>query len=310
MSLTPSAELGVLTLGFGADRYRRLAVNLARSLQRHSPGLPRAVVTDRPEQMSRWYDVVVPHDAAHGSGFAQKLALDVYTPFSRTLFLDSDCLAVRDVREVVDLLAGHPFAACGRAARTGEWFGADIATVLERLGGTRPLALFNGGLYYWERSTTSQAVFSTARATAARYEELGFFPMRGRPGALTDEPLVSIGMRTHGVDVVDDGGSTMRTPLGMEGELDVDVLAGRCSFVKEGRLVEPAVLHFCGGWAESTLYRREVAKLRAARWLPLPPALVSSTLDAALVAGRGLLRSARLVRAGLRRGPGRPRPSA
>ena len=297
------AERGVLTLGFGAPRYRRMAVDLARSLRLNSPGTPLAVVTDHPAEMSRWFDVVVPHDPSHGRGFAQKLALDRYTPFRRTLFVDADCLAVRDVEFMWELFAAVPFGVCGRMAGSGRWFGADIAEVRAAVGLEGPLPLFNGGLMYWSDAPEAGGVFRTARELVPRYSELGFGRMSGRDSAVTDEPLVSIAMALHGLSVVEDGASTMRTPIGSTGPLRVDVLRRRSGFTKEGVPVSPAIVHFCGDYAEGFVYRREVAKLRLPLRSPLARTAASTVVDvvanpvaAGLRAARGVRRLARAGR--------------
>jgi hypothetical protein len=267
-------QSGILTLGFGSERYRRLAVNLARSLQLHSPQIARAIVTDEPASMRRWFNHVVPLDPSVGSGFEQKLALSEYTPFETTLFIDSDCLAVRDVREIFDLYAGHDFAVSGREAWDGEWFGADLTKVRFEMGLLGPLPKFNGGIYYWRSSATGKRVFSDAKNLSSLYPTLGFQPMHGRSGAVTDEPLISIALARQGLTVVPDAGTTMRTPLGISGHLRIDVLRGRGSFIKEGQPVSPALIHFCGNWADSRAYRVEALKLKLARQLPIRSASV------------------------------------
>jgi len=54
----------------------------------------------------------------------------------------------------------------------------------------------------------------------------------------------------------------MRTPIGIKGSLDIDVLAGKSSFRKNNELVSPAIVHFAGLWNEYPIYYREALKLR------------------------------------------------
>lgn len=89
---------GVLTLAYGSTRYHEQAGDLALSLRRHSPRLPLALATDRPEHpATRRFDQVVPLTGRVTGDCGQKLLLDRYTPFAHTLYLDSDSLAVRAV---------------------------------------------------------------------------------------------------------------------------------------------------------------------------------------------------------------------
>jgi len=65
---------------------------LALSIRHHNKGEQLAVVTDTSEYFDEVYDHVIPVDLSYGTGVTQKLHLDRYTPFEKTLFIDSDCL--------------------------------------------------------------------------------------------------------------------------------------------------------------------------------------------------------------------------
>lgn len=286
---------GILLLGFGAERYRDMAKTVARSIRLHTPDVTIAVVTDHPDDLRSEVDVLVPFQAGHGPGFAQKLALDLYSPFDETLFIDSDCLVVRDISFMWDLFSEVGFGVCGRDSGDGSWFGADLARVRATLGIVGTVPRFNGGLMYWTAAEGAE-VFASARALAGRYAELGFETMRGY--AVTDEPLISLALGLRGQGVVEDAGSTMRTPLGIEGPLEIDVPAGRSRFVKEGHVVSPAVVHFCGDWAGSGAYRRERLKIDVLHRFPfLPRRLVSAGVNV----GAHTTRLARRGPAGTRR---------
>ena len=105
-------------------------------------------------------------------------------------------------------------------------------------------------------------MFATARELMRRYAELGFRPLRG--GGPNDEPVFAFALALHGVAGVDDGGVSSRTPIGIRGPLRLDVLRGGCRFNKQGVVVEPALVHFCGWRARGFHYRRERLKLRLA----------------------------------------------
>jgi len=71
----------------------------------------------------------------------------------------------------------------------------------------------------------------------------------------------------------------MRTPIGIRGPLRLDVLRGGCRFNKQGVVVEPTLVHFCGWRARGFHYRRERLKLRLANRTTLAPALISRAVD-------------------------------
>jgi hypothetical protein len=251
---------GILTTAYGARRYRDLAVTLARSLDSHCPDTPRAVVTDVVDRgLARLYDHQVPLRPERGSGLVQKLWLPEYSPFDKTLFIDADTLVVRDLGFLWDLLDGHAVAAVGaRYESEGFWFG-DIAARCERFQ-LSSIPIFNGGLYYFEQGPAARRIFGDARSLVEQYEEHGFTTMGN--GSVNDEVVLSVAIaRNADGEMVDDDARAMRTPLGITGPLRIDVPRGVGQFVKGGRPIEPALIHFCGDWASGFHYRRERVKL-------------------------------------------------
>jgi hypothetical protein len=99
-------EKGTLTIAFGADRYLNMAETLALSLKRFSPNIPRALVTDMPDSsVCRHFNHVIPLDHRAPRDLRQKLYIDLYTPFRRTLFIDSDCITFEDLDYILFLMS-------------------------------------------------------------------------------------------------------------------------------------------------------------------------------------------------------------
>jgi hypothetical protein len=251
---------GVLTMAYGSDRYLEMAKSLARSLILHSPDVPRAVVTDSSDRDIRalfHFCIPLRHDL--GFGNRQKLHLDEYTPFGKTLFIDSDCLVVRDVDGIWPQLMSLPFGIPGdvKLRRGDQDPKMDVDYILNHFNLTE-VSKFNSGLIYFDSSEVSVSIFATARTLLAHYEELRF-SRHERP---YDEPLFAVAMALHGISTIQDGGTTMRTPTGLRGPLQIDVRRGFGRFNKYGVVVEPAVVHFAGNWAQSFEYQRECFRLR------------------------------------------------
>ncbi|EAR50101.1 hypothetical protein OG2516_06509 [Oceanicola granulosus HTCC2516] len=78
------------------------------SFKRHAPALPACLFTDRPELAEGW-DIVRPVTAAHGRSKVDCLP---ETPFARTLYVDTDTLALADIRPVFALLDRFDVAIC------------------------------------------------------------------------------------------------------------------------------------------------------------------------------------------------------
>ena len=255
---------GVITVATG-KRYHGYASALARSLRRHAPGLPLAVVTDAPASAFRGlFDHVVAADPSFGHGYAQKLHLDDYSPFEQTLFLDADSLAVRDPSPAWDLFADLPVGVIGGPHSTGHWF-MDIERVCREQNVTS-IPKFNGGLVYLSGTAECRAILADARSVMATYDAVGLERINGLEA---DEPALAVALARHGVAAkLDYGhGVLMRTPIGATGPVEVDALRGTASLDRGKGVLHPAVVHFAG-WTRSHLYARECVALALADRLP------------------------------------------
>jgi hypothetical protein len=252
---------GTLTLAFGKPKYLEMAKSLARSLLLHDPALPRAIVTDSTDpELATLFTHVLPLCREYGSNVRQKLFLDHYTPFDETLFIDSDCLAVRPLEDFWSAFHDVPFGVCGQrtlyAGETDEYLHVDFLLRRFHLNG---LPKFNGGIYYFKRTLAAIKLFDTARDLMNDATELRFSDFRDDGPA--DEAIFSVAMALHNLTVTDMGLGGMWTPIDATTRLQIDVPNGFCSFVKRGRSLAPHILH-AATFTESLFYLRECAKLR------------------------------------------------
>jgi len=251
---------GLITIALGTDTYLRMAKDLALSARMHCATTPRAVVTDSSDpELSELFDVVIPVDASLGDPLFQKLCLDKYSPFDETLFVDCDSLIVGDLDFIWRACEGRSSTFVGQKQTTGSWYGAEVATVC-RACHVPWLGTLNSGLIFFRSGEAASKLFESGRRAQRRCHELGFDLFRGN--TYSDEIGFSIAFGEHTVDPLDDAdGLTMRTPIGIEGKMQIDVLRGYCRFVKRGQPVAPSVVHFAT-WQFHPVYYRERAKLR------------------------------------------------
>jgi hypothetical protein len=250
---------GIITIALGAETYIRMAKDLALSARRHCPAESRAVITDsRDPELLHLFDLAIPVDRSLGDPLFQKLWLEKYTPFDETLFIDCDSLLVHDLEAVWRACDGRECGFVGEEQTSGSWYGADIAAVC-RTCHLPWLATLNSGMLFFRTGETASRVFAFAREAMAGYEALGFQPFRN---TLADEVGFALAFSKYGVHPLDDSdGRTMRTPIGIEGPMEIDVLRGYCRFIKRGLRVAPAIVHFAT-WQFHPVYYRERAKLR------------------------------------------------
>jgi hypothetical protein len=258
---------GVLTIAQGKKQYIDLAKNLAISLNIHNPGLKKALVTDSDDpELKQLYDIVIPSDNSVGIGFLQKLYIRDYTPFDETLFIDVDCLCVRNIDFLWKLFSKCDVSVIGRKVFEGEQFGFSLADIQNRFG-LKYVISFNGGVYYFKKNQKAKIIFDTSKDIVKNYEAYNIVKVRGE---IADEPLMSLAMGIYNQEPIDDHGKGMYTPVGQSGQFKMDVLRGYCEFSKNGRVVNPAIMHFGFGHTRAFHYRREQMKLKLVHYYHFP----------------------------------------
>lgn len=266
----PSPPTGIITMAFGAQRYLDQAMALARSVRRHMPGHPICLVTDKPLETPLFDDVVI-MDPIGVPGTVLKTLIYDYSPYDETLFIDSDCILVRDVSDHIERMRAWEFTpVCNSYLEDGDsdlWL-EDVGAALRRAGGTR-FPKFNGGVYFFRKSAHAREVFERARDLLEVRADYGVldFDAAG-PG---EETLIGLALVQMGAGpLYDDDFGLMRTPLNSEGAIIVDPLRGRSRMRKNGRQMSPAIMHFCGAYAHHPSYR--IARQELERDAPLNPA--------------------------------------
>jgi hypothetical protein len=266
-------DIGFLTMAFGHDRYFRQAENLALSVKRHMPGIPLAIVADRKE-VDPAFDVVIQMKPFSTAGVVHKVDLYNYTPFRETLFIDSDCIVTRPFESELSAIRKYEFTpVVGRYLHRGESDSGiiDLAAALDHLD-AMSFPKFNGGVYFFQKSSLAKQIFERASALRGQTATLGIKNFDN--GGPNEETLIGLALaELHVSHLYDDQGNLMRTPVGVIGKLKIDVLEGGCSFNKAGIVVTPAICHFPVEWLQSPEYKIAEYSLRNSR----PPGLLWKT---------------------------------
>lgn len=261
--MNPRPKIGIVTLIFGAERYYLNAEVLALSARLHMPGLPVALVTDRPERADRsLFDFVVPLDGSRGLSVGQKIFIDEYSPFETSLYIDADCVVTRPFDRELAELDRHSFTpVCEYYLKPEDsdiWV-ADLAKALALCGG-RVYPKFNGGFLFFKRDEPARQVFARAREILADYERYGL--KRFDRISPSDESVFALAMVSAGLtELYDDGGNFMRPTID-HSRFSIDPLRGLCAFRAYGRELRPAICHFVRNNVFSRQYLSSEWKLR------------------------------------------------
>jgi hypothetical protein len=246
--------LGFLTIAMGHEKYLRQARVLSLSLRRNMPGVPLAIVTDS-QSLAASADIIIPADGEIPVGVLHKVFLDKYTPFSETLFIDSDCVVTRPFLEELEQIRKFDFTPAMEkltpANGTDEYI-TDLPATLKLIGGEK-YPKFNGGIYFFKDGELSSSVFRTAREIHGSYRKYGIKAFdRSGPG---EETVIALALAKLGLlDLYHDEGRLMRTPTGLKGKILIDPLGGGCTFERYDGVVSPAICHFAGPYLLSVEY--------------------------------------------------------
>lgn len=185
---------GYLTLATGAPFYLDLAMNLVLSLKLNDPTRPVCIVTDRtmsiPESYRKFIDQITFMDAKPGfHGCLNKLRINEVSPFDETMFVDSDCILLKnDMDRHWAKFQSPGFCSPGGKVTSGRWYGFDIAEVIKKLG-IDYMRTLNSGVFYFRQGAEADHFFATALDLVENHKELlGSFHRNKLQ--LADEPFI------------------------------------------------------------------------------------------------------------------------
>ncbi len=148
---------GYIILATGPVQYIEMAANLAASLKVMDPKRPVCLAHDAgavlPEPARALFDdmVALPKDERYPH-VMNKIRLFSASPYEQTMFVDADCLLVKNDIDYWWLHAGtRPFSITGGKDTKGEWKGVRIEDII-RQEGAEYLIKMNAGVFQFDKS--------------------------------------------------------------------------------------------------------------------------------------------------------------
>jgi hypothetical protein len=242
----------IVTLALG-KKYALQAKYLAYSCMLHAPHIPRAVITDFPDILDSYYDIIIPYNPEDGNPFVIKLKLYLYTPFDKTIYLDADSLVLHPIDMYWDFLIDKPFVYEGKVLSKGFWY-FDVEKTIKQIG-VPWMPEFNSGMFLFEKNELSQSIFVMA---CSYLENNGSFDIPFfREKMLPDEPFLAMALAKHSIEPTKEYGRFSRTLIGAK-KIRINVMRGIGYFVKDGRPVFPLVIHLCGCLGKFFFFREKL----------------------------------------------------
>ncbi len=255
-------NFGILTLATPKDYLK--AIGLALSLKVSNPGIPLAVACHPRLKpfLEPHFDFVI-DERTDIRGFAHKVYLDEYSPFERTLFLDSDVLVFKPVLNFIEEWGDVPYTACGNYVTGGySSFGFDRNELLKKTGWKKMVCIDGAGHAFF-RKPECEPIFSRARSITANYKEIA-----GNAG-YADEDVMNIVMTEFNLVPSARYPFFSRHLSGVRGTMEMDASVGKCRFtlVEAGLPLEPCMMHFAANEAP-VAYTFQLIKLYSKFGLP------------------------------------------
>lgn len=246
-------EKGIITIAVG-KKYINYAKYLAYSCMIHSSNTLRGVITDFPDELSPYYDFVIPFPE-NLNPFSIKTQLYKFTPFKKTLYIDTDSLLFSNIDFIWELTKNNSIAYNGIQKTTGTWY-FDIQETMSKYELTW-IPEFNSGLFLFDDSEKTKTVFDYAHNLLINNPEkdISFF----RKNMLPDEPFLSIAFSKYGIEPFDDNSRFSRTLIDSK-KINVNVIKGISFFYKDDKPVFPSIIHFCGRFG-NIIYKIQKIKL-------------------------------------------------
>jgi hypothetical protein len=218
-AITERKREGYLTLAVDLQKYVELAINLAMSLRIVDPKRPICLVHDAkvrlPQDVERYFDdfMLIREDPAY-VGVMYKILLHHHTPYERTMFVDADCVMVREgVDSYWSAFAGTGFNVLGSKLTRGRWGGHDVTRVLRRFHAPF-LVSMNSGVFYFDRGARADRFFALADHLYREHAREVSRIHQGRWHQFANEPILGLAMGLMEMEpqqIICDCGSLMVT---------------------------------------------------------------------------------------------------
>jgi len=232
---------GIITIAIG-EKYAGQAIYLSYSCMLNSPHTIRAVITDLPEKLSNFYDIIIPYNNQNDP-FSVKTKLFELSPFEKTLYLDADSLVFHPIDDYWNYLDNNFYVYEGAKLTDGEWY-FDVKNICQIIH-TRWIPKFNSGMLLFDKSENTKQIFDTAHYYFKNHQKEGIDIPFFRGKFYPDEPSFAIALAIHKVEPVNDYGRFSRTLIGAN-HIKINIKKRTAYLFKNGKMMHPLVIHFCG----------------------------------------------------------------
>jgi hypothetical protein len=201
------AKQGYVTLALSQQKYVAMAVNLALSIRLSDPARPICLIhddaVDITDDVRDTFDtlVLLPTDPLY-VGVANKIRIYDVSPFQGTMFIDADCLLVRDdIDRHWKAASSSYFGMMGEKASTGTWARLDISETCRQFN-IPYVAQIHSGVFYFHKCDEASRFFEKVNWLYRNHRHQVSMIHQGRKEQYADEPLFGVAMGMFGLSPV------------------------------------------------------------------------------------------------------------
>lgn len=197
---------GYITIATGENKYLQMAKFLALSVKLNDKKRTIALITDEnmevEGEVAELFSHIIRIPQKEGYvGCLDKLRVYDYSPFEETMFLDSDCLIVKDdMDRHWDNFKSYDFNLAGNKMTQGRWYNFDIAKVLQEMQ-IPYVVKMNSGMFYFKKNNKAEEFFALTNHLVANQSNLIGCSHRVEQ-QIADEPFLGAAMGALSIDPV------------------------------------------------------------------------------------------------------------
>ncbi len=260
---------GYLIIAAYQQKFLEMASNLALSIRlKDDRPIAIAVKDIKVDPGSkRIFDhiIEIPHEKSR-KAHLNKFIMNELTPFSKTMYIDADCLMVKDDISIIwKKLKKYNFTVQGTKVEYGNHRGIDVLNVKDKLG-IPYFVKSNSGLIYFDKTKKTKKVFEKLNWYLLKDEKILRVPFRGQ---IKDETYIGAVMghlELEPFPVVFRHYFQLKQWMQCVSArycAEIDVLKGKSKITfRDGHTDSPTVAHFVGFVGKRQLYLRESNRLR------------------------------------------------
>ena len=254
---------GFVTIATGNEQFYRIATNLLQSYRFFSAApMPFALICDRENEYSAEFDQTIILEDPDCS-YLDKLRLPEYIPYDETIFIDSDCLAYRDLNEFWEAFENAPdFSAFGHnypIEYPYAWFKReDVGEFADRI---QFIPDFIGGVYFLRKSQYLDEFAKTCDYVLRHYYDYRFRQFENP----CDEAVIALSMAIHGGGTIGDKSLPVcfyPHCIHFEADISLGLLSYDSCYQKEqGIVTDGRMIHWGSGNTRRPVYLLEEYRL-------------------------------------------------